>query len=323
MAGACAPVTMTAVDPMMATLAPALPVGADWSYEVKWDGYRAMLLKDDQRVRLMSRNMKDLSRDYPQITEAASTVAREPFIIDGEIVALDERGKPTFQALQHRSVERTALVFYAFDLLQFDGINYQRKPLSERRRALHRLRFAPPILLSSPLPGSPKDIERLVRELGLEGVVAKRSESIYEPGRRSRAWIKVKFSQQQEFVIGGYKPAGRSFDSVLVGFYERKRLLYAGKVRAGFTPRTRQDVWERITAAPLSACPFDNLPNSVGKSHWGEGITAEDMPTLRWVKPELVVQVAFTEWTAGGNLRHAAFHGIREDKRPRAIGPDG
>jgi bifunctional non-homologous end joining protein LigD len=120
-------------------------------------------------------------------------------------------------------------------------------------------------------------------------------------------------------VIGGYKPAGDSFDSVLVGYYDRSRFFYAGKVRAGFRPATRREVFGRISGSETAECPFANLPNSVGKSHWGEGITAEDMKALRWVTPRVVVEVAFIEWTAGGNLRHASFVGLREDKSPRQV----
>ena len=302
------------VPPMMATLASTLPVGDDWTYEVKWDGYRAQLVKDGPRVRLVSRNLKDLTADYPQIPAAAVGLTRLDTIIDGEIVALDEHGVPSFQALQHRSVARAGVVFYAFDLLHLGTSSHVNKRLSDRRRALHGLAFASPILLSTPLPGTPQQIEDAVRSAGLEGVVAKQVDSVYEPGRRSHSWIKVKFNKRQEFVIGGYKPAGQMFDSVLVGYFERRRFFYAGKVRAGLTPRTRAEVFDRIREHTISACPFVNLPNSAGKSHWGEGITAEDMTTLRWVKPRVVVEVAFTEWTAGGNLRHASFAALRDDK---------
>jgi bifunctional non-homologous end joining protein LigD len=305
---------------MMATLASALPAGDFWTYEVKWDGYRALLVKEGSRARLLSRNLKDLTFDYPQIPAAAAALTRHDAIVDGEVVALDVHGVPSFQALQHRSVARAGIVFYAFDLLHLGSKDYQRRPLSERRRALHRLRFASPILLSSPLPGGPAEIERAVRGAGLEGVVAKRIDSVYEAGRRSPLWVKVKFDRRQEFVIGGYTPAGDAFDSVLVGYYEGREFLYAGKVRAGFTALTRRDVFSRISHDESSKCPFANLPNSAGKSHWGEGITAEDMQSLRWVKPRLVVEVAFTEWTAGGNLRHAAFVAIRDDKPARAVG---
>jgi DNA ligase D-like protein (predicted ligase) len=305
---------------MMATPAQVLPTGRGWSYEIKWDGYRAMLVKDSTGARLISRNLKDFTRDYPHIAASAAQVTSESVMLDGEVVALDERGRPAFQALQHRSVKRSAVVFYAFDLLHLGGKDLRRVPLGERRAALHQLRFGAPILLSSPLPGTLPQIERAVSDAGLEGVVAKRVNSIYEPGRRSASWIKVRFSRRQEFVVGGIKPRGHTFDSVLVGYFEGRKLYYAGKVRAGFTARTREEVSTRIAGAVVEKCPFVNLPNSTGKSHWGEGITAEEMGSLRWVEPQLVIEVTFTEWTAGGNLRHAAFVGIREDKAPRQVG---
>jgi bifunctional non-homologous end joining protein LigD len=174
------------------------------------------------------------------------------------------------------------------------------------------------VFLSEPLPGSPDDIARAVRELGLEGVVAKRADSRYEPGRRSGAWVKVRFNLRQEFVVGGYRPAGDSFDSVLTGYYDGRTLLYAGKVRAGLTPQKRVLLFERLRPLAVPRCPFANLPNAKS-SHWGEGITAEGMKELCWVKPALVIEVAFVEWTRDSNLRHASFVGIREDKKPREV----
>jgi bifunctional non-homologous end joining protein LigD len=304
---------------MMATSAATIPSGTGWSYEVKWDGYRALLLHDRSRGRLISRNLKDLTRDYPHIPAAAAKLTDQPFMLDGEIVALDVDGRPSFQALQHRSLKPAAVVFYAFDLLHLGSTDYKTSPLRERRQALYTLPFAAPILLSSPLPGTPVQIEQVVREAGLEGVVAKRITSIYEPGARSRSWVKVRFTKRQEFVVGGYKPAAAGFDSILVGYYDRRKLHFAGKVRAGFRPATRGEVWQRIARLEVASCPFANLPNSTGKSHWGDGITADDMVTLRWVTPQAVVEVAFTEWTTGTNLRHAAFVGLRDDKRAKDV----
>jgi hypothetical protein len=149
------------------------------------------------------------------------------------------------------------------------------------------------------LPGSPDRIEREIRTLGLERIIAKRRDSMYEPGERTDAWVKVKFNQHQEFVIGGYKPDGATFDSILVGYYKGKDLHYAAKVRAGFTPRVKGELLAAIAKQPARTCPFVNLPNSAGRSHWGEGITTEDMAALRWVKPTIVVEVGFVEWTAG------------------------
>jgi bifunctional non-homologous end joining protein LigD len=194
-----------------------------------------------------------------------------------------------------------------------------RKPLDERRRRLKAVVRDSHVLLSDVLPGSPQHIEQEIRKLRLEGVVAKRRDSVYRPGERSDAWVKVKFSPRQDFVVGGYRPSAANFDSLLVGYFEKRRFYFAGKVRAGFTPRMRAEVMRRIGDQQIARCPFVNLPNSTGKSHWGEGITAEDMKALRWVKPVLVVEIGFVEWTAEALLRHSSFVGVRDDKRASAV----
>jgi bifunctional non-homologous end joining protein LigD len=302
---------------MLASAADVLPVGIEWSYEVKWDGYRALVVKDGAAVRLISRNQKDLTRDYPTVVAAVRTVRTSALVLDGEIVALDADGRPSFQALQHRSTSGLAVVFYAFDVLTVGRESLRQQSLDARRRRLKQLILGSHVMLSEPLPGSPERIEREVRRLGLEGVIAKRRDSRYEPGQRSDAWVKVKFSPQQEFVIGGYKPEGSGLESVLVGYYDNeRRFYYAAKLRAGLTPHLRADLLRLLAPTSITRCPFVNLPNSSGRSHWGEGISAEDMRTLRWVNRTLVVQVAFVEWTREGLLRHPRFVGVRSDEAP-------
>jgi bifunctional non-homologous end joining protein LigD len=240
-------------------------------------------------------------------------------VFDGEIVAVDETGRPSFQALQDRTTAGITVVYYAFDVLSVGKESLLSQPLAARQQRLSLLTLGSGVLLSEPLPGSPERIEREIRRLGLEGVVAKRKDSTYLPGQRSDAWVKVKFNRRQELVIGGLKPDGATLESILVGYYKDRRFYFAGKVRAGLTPHVRTELLSRLEPLTVSSCPFVNLPNSSGRSRWGEGITAEDMKALRWVKPSLVAEVSFVEWTRDGLLRHPVFVGIREDKPARDV----
>jgi bifunctional non-homologous end joining protein LigD len=303
---------------MMATPAATLPSGPDWSYEVKWDGYRAQIVKHGGSVSLASRNLKNITRQYPEIAGAAARLRAKSAVVDGEIVALDRDGRPSFQALHHASLEGLSLVYYAFDLLHLDGRDLTRAPLDDRRALLRDVVAGSGLLLSEPLPGTPDQIATAVSELGLEGVVAKRKRSAYAAGRRSDAWVKVRFAKHQEFVIGGYKPSATNFDSLLVGYYDAGKLVCAGKVRSGLTPHSRAEVFEKIRGLETPRCPFVNLP-STRSGHWGEGITADEMLLLRWVKPSRVAEVSFAEWTRDGSLRHASFLGLRDDKRAKEV----
>ena len=297
---------------MLATLATSLPAGKGWAYEVKWDGYRTIAVKNGTRASLYSRNLKDFSKAYPSIASAVARLTAKSIVLDGEVVAIDDAGRPSFQALHH-SDART-LVYYVFDLLHLDGRDLLREPLSVRRDTLASLALEAPLLRSDPLPGTLEQITDAVRGLGLEGLVAKRTDSRYDSGRRSRAWIKVKFQQRQEFVVGGFTEDDRRVDSLVVGCYDGRKLLFAAKVRAGMTPALRRQLFDALAPLRQKRCPFVNLPET-GSSHWGEGITAGDMESIVWLKPTTVVQIAFTEWTRDGHLRHAAFLGIRDDVR--------
>jgi DNA ligase D-like protein (predicted ligase) len=306
---------------MMAVPAATLPDGAEWSYEVKWDGYRAEAVKDGATVWLASRNLKNITRQFPAVAAAAARVRAQSAVLDGEIVALDADGRPSFQALHNWSIEGLSLVYYAFDLLHLNGRDLTRRPLDERRAALREVVAGSGVLLSEPLSGTPEQIAAAVRRLGLEGVVAKRRRSTYAAGRRSEAWIKVRFARHQELVIGGYKPKATSFDSLLVGYYDGRKLMFAAKVRNGFTPHLRAQLLDEMRGLSAARCPFANLPTGT-RSHWGEGITAEEMAALQWVRPTLVAEVSFAEWTRDGSLRHAAFVGLRKDKRAKDVTRD-
>jgi bifunctional non-homologous end joining protein LigD len=253
---------------MLALLAATLPTGDGWSYEVKWDGYRTLAVRERARVALYSRNLKDATKTYAAIARAVSTIPAASAIFDGELVAVDAEGLPSFQALHHQAAHH--LAYYIFDVLHLNGVDLTGRRLAERRGILERVTLPSPIFRSDPLPGTPMQIEQAVRRLGLEGVVAKRVDSRYEAGKRTGAWVKVKFQRRQEFVIGGFTEDGDRIDALVVGYYEGRRLLAAGKVRAGLTPLSRRELRTRLLPLHTKTCPFANLPD-VRSSHWGEG----------------------------------------------------
>ena len=300
-----------------------LPEGDEWLYELKLDGYRALIIKDGDTVEIRSRNNKSLTAMYPAVSAAARRLRADLAIIDGEIVAVDSHGRPSFQALQHRSEHPGhEVVFYAFDLLHLEGVRLTEWPLEKRIAELPGVVNGSGLLLSEPLHGTGADVADAVRRLGLEGVVAKRRNSRYVAGTRTYDWLKYRTDRQQEFVIGGYRPGDYGIDALLVGYYDNAGLKFAAKVRAGFTPRLRRDVHDRLKGLHGSSCPFVDLPNT-RSAHWGGGVTADQMAEMKWVKPALLVQVRFVEWTAEGHLRHAAFLGLRDDKSPRDVVREG
>jgi len=217
-------------------------------------------------------------------------------------------------------VARSPKLFYAFDVLHLDGDDLLNRSLVERRAKLPEI-IGPQarLRISQHLPGATADIVEAVRAAGLEGVIAKRKDSIYRPGERSSDWLKLKLEHQQEFVVGGYRPDGTNgVDALLVGYYEGKELRFAGKVRAGMVPHTRRELASKLKPLRITDCPFSNLPDS-DTGRWGGGVTADQMAEMTWVRPQLVVQIRFVEWTAEGRLRHASFLGLRGDKAAKNV----
>jgi bifunctional non-homologous end joining protein LigD len=308
------------VEPMLLLRSESLPEGANWLYELKLDGYRALAIKTGGKVQLRSRNNNDFGDRYPLIVKALAAMLDET-VIDGEVVALDGAGRPSFNTLQNYGSSRAPVFYYAFDVLLLAGKNIMREPLASRRQLLERkvlTKLGEPVRRSPALEGSLADLTRSVREQNLEGLVAKRRDSIYEPGQRSGAWRKMRVNQGQEFVIGGYTPSGKSFDALIFGYYEGKKLMYAARTRNGFTPRSRLQLFERLRGLQIDECPFANLPES-RSGRWGQGLTAAKMAECRWLKPQLVGQFEFVEWTPDNHLRHSRFIALRENKKAKDV----
>ena len=308
------------VKPMLAKPVDNLPSGADWVYELKLDGYRALLMKKRAAVTLFSRRGNNLNARFPTIARAFSFL-EDNTIVDGELVMLDENGIPSFSALQHLRFPPETLYFYAFDLLAYKGKDLRKLALVERRSllegsALKGLRD--PVRLSAVFEASPRQLIAAAKKTGLEGVIGKRASSRYESGERSGAWVKYKTNKGQELVIGGYKPEPNGFDYLLVGYYEGKDLIFIAKVRNGFTSALRREVAQNFPRLRTSQCPFANLPEPASARR-GEAITAEVMPKIQWLRPKLVAQIEFTEWTKGNHLRHSRFIALRDDKDPSAV----
>ena len=297
-----------------------LPEGPEWVYELKLDGYRAIAIKSGGKVRLRSRNNNDFTAKYPTIVKALAALPDEA-VIDGELVAFDASGRPSFNALQNRGSGSAPLFYYIFDVLVLAGRRLTGEPLEVRREVLLTKvlpKFKEPIRHAPALEGSLRALLKAVRAHGFEGLIAKRRDSRYEPGQRSGAWRKMRVNQGQEFVIGGYTPTASSFDALIFGYYEGDRLIYVARTRNGFTPRSRLDLLRQLRKFETAACPFANLPEPKG-GRWGQGLTAAKMAECRWVKPELVGQFEFAEWTPDNHLRHSRFVALREDKNPRNV----
>ena len=312
---------MRFIEPMYARLVNELPEGREWLYEVKFDGYRCLAGRDAKGVTLWSRRENLFTKQFPNIARACERLPPGT-IVDGEIVAVDESGRVSFNLLQHHRSKAQALLFYVFDVLVFGGRNLLNEPLERRRETLREIFKgikAAPIALSENLDSSTDELVRVAKEFGFEGIIAKRKDSVYESGKRTGAWVKYKVNQGQEFVIGGYTP-GNPLDALIVGYYEGERLLYVAKVRNGFVPQLRREVASKFKGLEIDTCPFANLPEKK-RTQWA--LTKEEMNNCVWLKPELVAQFEFTEWTPDGHLRHSKFVGMRDDKEARKVVREG
>jgi bifunctional non-homologous end joining protein LigD len=308
------------IVPMKPKLLAAPPSGGDWLYELKFDGIRLVAIKAGNKVNLVSRNGNELAARFSEIGDAIRVLPADNCVIDGEVVALDEAGRSSFQLLQSREMDgaKTPVCFYVFDLLQAEGRSLLGAPLQTRRSLLEQLcgGAGEPIRYSGEIGGDPAQLLAEVRRRGLEGLIGKQRDSVYEPDRRSGAWIKLKVLNEQEFVIGGYTPPSGSrkhFGALLVGYYDKKRLLFAGKVGTGFNGKLLAAIHKRLRADERPDCPFADLPSKQGGA-WVQGITPAMMRRCTWVKPALVCQLKFAEWTRDAKLRQPVFLGLREDK---------
>jgi bifunctional non-homologous end joining protein LigD len=315
------------LTPMLAVVGPLPTEEGKWAFEFKWDGIRVLLWVDGGRPRAVSRGGKDITASFPELREVAAAIGSDQVILDGELVVLDQDGHPSFQRLQHRlhggSPSRAARAAHQdpaslviFDLLHLNGRSLLGTSYDERRSQLERLKLAGPNWAVTPSftdePG--RDVFRSAIELGMEGVVAKRRSSAYRPGIRSRDWVKVKGERTQEVVIGGWTVGQgdrrSTFGALLLGLPSTTKggkLTYVGKVGTGFNRSDREVLLEELRRLTRTTSPFDErLPPSIEK-----GVT--------WVRPSLVGEVQFSEWTADGRLRHPVWRGIRTDKSAKEV----
>lgn len=326
-----------AIHPMLATLVDEPFNSAEWLYEIKWDGYRSVAFIHKGGVRLVSRNQNEMTSQYPELRELPEHVRARQAIIDGEIVALDEEGRPSFSLMQQRTgiggqgrrIARAdtsiPIVYYAFDLLYLDGYDLRRVDVEQRKEVLAQilvndLGSHPPLKRKGAAPGLVQYSEHFddgtglyeaAKQRGLEGIVAKRRRSYYIE-KRSREWLKMKITQRQECVIGGYtdpKGSREHFGSIILGLYDNQgRLIHVGQAGSGFTQATHEDMWQRLKKIQTDRSPFYGKVETSRKNHW--------------VKPELVAEIKFTEWThetaeGGLKMRAPVYEGLRLDKPPR------
>ena len=298
----------------LARLVSRAPEGEDWLHEQKFDGYRIVAELERGRVRLLSRRFRDWTARFPTVARAVERLPAERALLDGEVAVVLPDGRTSFQALQNAFGGGPAnLAYFVFDLLALDGEDVGKLPLDQRKARLRALleRAGDPVLrYSDHVIGHGGEFFQLACARGLEGIVSKRRDAPYAPGRGG-TWQKTKCLLRQELVIGGYtdpEGARTHVGALLVGYYDHRRLIYAGKVGTGFTMKMLVELKAELDPLATASSPFDPEPSRAWTG-----------PGRHWVKPALVAEVAFSEWTNDGRLRHPSFQGLRRDKRPSEV----
>jgi bifunctional non-homologous end joining protein LigD len=312
------------IEPMLATLASSPFSDPDWLYEIKWDGYRLEAVVRDGHVKLWTRSLKDGETYFPGLLPNAMWIDAREAIVDGEVVAIDEAGRPDFGLLQERISQSrggrgaNGLVYQVFDLLHFDGKSLLKVPLEDRKRLLRSiLRESSHVRFASHVTGEGEAFMEAARAKGLEGIVAKLRRSSYEPGRRTPAWLKLKIRPEQELVVGGWTPGegnARDLGAVAVGVFEDGKLRFAGKVGSGFTATTRKRLLEAMKPLVSDDPPFDPPPPQDYRGRWGG-----DLRGITWIRPEIVIRAELGGWTRDGHVRQTSFKGIELGKDPRSV----
>ncbi|HEV7682582.1 MAG TPA: non-homologous end-joining DNA ligase [Pyrinomonadaceae bacterium] len=307
------------VSPQLATLVREPPRGDEWLHELKFDGYRMVCHLSRGKAHFWSRNGKDWTEKFPNLAAALKTFPAVSAILDGEVVVVDKAGRSSFQRLQQsmgRGGDKVpAFVFEIFDLIYLDGYSLTRTPLRERKAALETLladansKGKGPLRYSDHVEGNGKLFFKQACDYGIEGIVSKLADSPYE-STRTRNWQKTKCVKRQEFVIAGYTPSKNDFPgfgSLILGVYEKGKLVYCGRVGTGFSIKLRVELQKKLDRISQPTMSFATKPKDPG------------LREARWAKPQLVAEVEFMEWTGDGIIRHSSFQGLREDKRPTEI----
>ena len=304
------PAPLRFVPPMECQEVDRIPEGDLWQYELKLDGYRTIAVKQNGGVELFSRNGTSFNSKFPSVAQALETVRIKRFILDGEIVALDEKGRHSFALLQKFKTSAMKLRFYVFDLLHIDNQSFMRKILEKRRKRLENEFAALPetVQLSPILSGKANDVLTHVKKFEFEGVIAKRLDSFYVPGKTSHNWQKQKTQRSDDFLVGGYVPGRYGVEELVVGERRNGDLCFVGSIKNGFVPSTRRKVFDAIKGKEIEKSPFVNLPEKKGLHR----MDREKMATVRWLRPRIVAEIAFNERTQAGHLRHSKFLRLRE-----------